>query len=487
MARRELSSAVPMGRWLRMVGIAAAPPALALIILAALGLIPLGVAALSWLGLTVINAAAIYWLLGDLLHTKQDMEQMARGEEITPVSARTRIGREMAQALQRLERESRLRTDRMVSDHDGLEHALNALPGPVILLNARQTVVRVNRAAKSLLGDALEGRDLAAVLRNPDVIAALDTAAQSDSGQDVAFTLQSPVQRYFSAHIEPLTQPAADGTAIVLALVDVTAARRSDQMRADFIANASHEIRTPLATLSGFIETLRGPAKDDSEARERFLTIMSQHAERMTRLVEDLLSLSRIEMNEHTTPTDQLDLKELLASVTDSLQWRAKERAVTIDSDIEAALPPLLGEASELAQLFQNLIDNAIKYGRENGSVHICAWRDTSGRDGSGTMGNRGNRGNTGDILVTIRDEGEGIAREHLPRLTERFYRIDTARSRELGGTGLGLAIVKHIANRHRATLTIESEPGQGSIFSLRFAHEAAEQPGSKRPDTTLS
>jgi two-component system phosphate regulon sensor histidine kinase PhoR len=459
-----------MGRWLRTVGIGAAPLALALIILAALGLIPLGAAALTWLGLTLVSAAAIYWLLGDLLHTKQDIEQMARGAEISPAGARTRIGREIAQALQRLERESRLRMGRLVSDHDGLERTLHALPGPVLLLTAGQTVVRANRAAKSLLGDALKGHDLATVLRNPEVIAALEAAALSNSGQDVAFTLQTPVQRYFSAHIEPLRQPAADGTAIVLALVDVTAARRSDQMRADFIANASHEIRTPLATLSGFIETLSGPAKDDSEARERFLTIMAQYATRMTRLVEDLLSLSRIEMNEHTAPSDQLDLGALLASVTDSLEWRANERAVTIESDIGAALPPLVGEAGELAQLFQNLIDNAIKYGRQNGSVHIRAWRDT---------GSAGNLGGSADVLVSIRDEGEGIAREHLPRLTERFYRIDTARSRELGGTGLGLAIVKHIANRHRAVLTIESESGKGSIFCLRFPVDGPQQPGT--------
>ncbi|MBT3928626.1 MAG: PAS domain-containing protein [Rhodospirillaceae bacterium] len=451
---------VPLGRWLRTVGIAAAPLALALIILAALGLIPFGAAALTWLGLTIISAAAIYWLLGDLLRTKRDIELMARGDDITPAGGRSRIGRELAQAVQRLERESRERTGRLVSDHDGLKRALDALPGPVLLLTAGQTVVRANRAAKTLLGGEPEGRDLAAVLRNPDVIAALETAAQTDSGQDVAFTLQSPMARYFSAHIEPLRQPAADGTAIVLALVDVTAARLSDQMRADFIANASHEIRTPLATLSGFIETLRGPAKDDRQASERFLTIMAQHAERMTRLVGDLLSLSRIEMNEHTIPADQVNLAALLATVTDNLEWRAKERSVALTSDIEAGLPSLPGDSGELTQLFQNLIDNAIKYGREDGAVRIRAWRDKAGER---------------DILVSIADEGEGIAREHLPRLTERFYRIDTARSRELGGTGLGLAIVKHIASRHRAELSIKSEPGKGSIFTLRFAPIAAE------------
>ena len=450
---------VPFSRWLRAVGIAAAPLALAFIVLGALGLLSPGVAALTWLGLTLIGAAAIHWLLGDLLQIKNQIERLARGEEIATLAARTRIGREMAQTLHRLEREMGERTARLKSDQDGMERALDALPGPVLLLNESHKVVRANRASENLLGGELEGRDLAAVLRNPDVVAALEATARSAEGQDVAFTLQAPVQRHFSARIEPLSEHAADGTAIVLALVDMTAVRRADQMRADFVANASHEIRTPLATLSGFIETLRGPAEDDADARRRFLAIMAQHAERMTRLVEDLLSLSRIEMNEHTLPTEQVDLPALLATVDASLEWRATARSATIQRDIEAGLPPLTGETGELTQLFQNLVDNAIKYGREGGTVRIRAWHETSSADQSAG----------GDIMVSIADEGEGIARQHLPRLTERFYRVDTARSRELGGTGLGLAIVKHIASRHRATLTIESEPGNGSIFTLRF------------------
>ncbi|MFP6687930.1 MAG: ATP-binding protein [Alphaproteobacteria bacterium] len=450
---------VPLGRWLRAVGIAAAPLALAFIVLAALGLLAPGAAALTWLALTLIGAAAIHWLLGDLLRTRNQLEQLARGDEIGPAAARTRIGRDLMQSLRRLERETGQRTARLTSDQDGMERALDALPGPVLLLNEGHKVVRSNRASENLLGGELEGRELAAVLRNPDVVAALDEAARSNEGQDVAFTLQAPVRRHFSARIEPLSDHAADGTAIVLALVDMTAVRRADQMRADFVANASHEIRTPLATLSGFIETLRGPAEDDAEARGRFLAIMAQHAERMTRLVEDLLSLSRIEMNEHTVPTERVDLSALLGSVATNLEWRASARSAAIEQDIAADLPPLTGDASELTQLFQNLVDNAIKYGREGGTVRIRAWHETADPDG----------GEAGDILVSIADEGEGIARHHLPRLTERFYRVDTARSRELGGTGLGLAIVKHIASRHRAALTIDSEAGKGSTFTLRF------------------
>jgi len=444
---------------LRAVAIAAAPLALAFIVLAGLGLLAPGTAALTWLALTLLSAAAIRWLLGDLLRTRDQLEQMARGETIEPSDGRTRIGRELAQSLQRLERESSQRSARLKSDHDGMERALDALPGPVLLLSEGHRVVRANRASEDLLGGELEGRDLAAVLRNPDVVAALERASRTGRDQEVAFTLQAPMQRHFSAHIAPLAEQAADGTAVVLALVDMTAVRRADQMRADFVANASHEIRTPLATLSGFIETLSGPAEDDPEARRKFLAIMAGHAERMTRLVEDLLSLSRIEMNEHTVPTEQIDIEPLLAAIADGLEWRATQRNARIEQDIEAGLPALTGDAGELTQLFQNLIDNAIKYGREGGTVRIRAWREAP--EGAGEAARR--------IMVSVSDEGEGIAREHLPRLTERFYRIDTARSRELGGTGLGLAIVKHIASRHRAALAIESEAGKGSVFTLKF------------------
>jgi two-component system phosphate regulon sensor histidine kinase PhoR len=220
-------------------------------------------------------------------------------------------------------------------------------------------------------------------------------------------------------------------------------------MRADFIANASHELRTPLSTLIGFLETLAGPAREDTEARARFLPIMLEQARRMARLVSDLLSLSRIELHEHTPPTGRVDLTAILHGVADALEIKAKNRGMAIRIEADR-LPPVLGDADELAQVFQNLIDNAVKYGSRNSEVRVMA----------------------GPAEV---DRGEGIPREHLPRLTERFYRVDSARSRELGGTGLGLAIVKHIVNRHRGHLEIESAPGEGSRFTV-YLRTAADQ-----------
>ena len=283
--------------------------------------------------------------------------------------------------------------------------------------------------------------------------------------------MQAPVERTFAARVEPLPEPREGGAAVLLALVDFTAVRRTDQMRADFVANASHEIRTPLATLMGFIETLQGSARDDAAARERFLAIMDQHGKRMARLVEDLLSLSRIEMNEHTPPTEAVPLPPLLANVRNTLAWRAEQRGVTVAIDAEAALPPVIGDGDELTQVFLNLVDNAIKYGDDQGTVRVDV-RRTAEAEAAGWRA-----GKEGAIAVAVADRGAGIPREHLPRLTERFYRVDKARSRELGGTGLGLAIVKHIVNRHRGALAIDSAPGEGSTFTvyLQPAAEVAE------------
>jgi two-component system phosphate regulon sensor histidine kinase PhoR len=246
----------------------------------------------------------------------------------------------------------------------------------------------------------------------------------------------------------------------VLTLHDVTALRRAEQMRADFIANAGHDLKTPLSTLIGFIETLLGPARDDAEARERFLTIMREETQRMARLVDDLRSLTRIEQSEHMPPTGDVALPPLLAHVAAALELRAGERGMRIRLDVPADLPAVQGDRDQLAQLFQNLLDNAIKYGRPHSEIAVTAGTD-SARSAS-------------DIWVAVADRGDGIPPEHLPRLTERFYRVDTGRSREMGGTGLGLAIVKHILNRHRGRLEIDSAPGRGSTFTVRLPAAAS-------------
>jgi two-component system phosphate regulon sensor histidine kinase PhoR len=230
-------------------------------------------------------------------------------------------------------------------------------------------------------------------------------------------------------------------------------------MRADFVANASHELRTPLASLSGFIDTLQGPARGDASARERFLGIMVDQARRMSRLIDDLLSLSRVELNEHVRPQTVVDLSPIVSHVCDTLSPLARDRGVELVVTGKDSALPVQGERDELIRLFENLVENALKYGAPGKRVEVAMEQDAN------------------DALVTVRDFGPGIAREHLPRLTERFYRVDAETSRAEGGTGLGLAIVKHILARHRGRLSIESELGQGAQFVVRIPLSTAPVP----------
>ncbi|SMH55658.1 ATP-binding protein [Azospirillum agricola] len=396
-------------------------------------------------------------------------------------------------AVARLHRVGARRTERVQAQLDANASIFDALHDPLLLIDAERQVTRANLAARGLFGDKVVGRELASTLRNPNVLEAVDSVLRGGASRVIEFTLPVPVERTFEAQVKPFqrTLPAPDRTLdpvpnpgaeaegpapaatvarmAILTLHDVTAARRSEQMRADFIANASHELRTPLSSLLGFIETLRGPARDDSEAQERFLSIMQDQASRMTRLVSDLLSLSRIELDEHMPPNGRVDVVEELENVIASLELKAAQRRIRLRLDAPEGLPAVIGDQDQLTQVFLNLVSNAIKYTREDTDVTVSAALVDGaavGFTGLPAAGRRGGRGGTAMVSVAVRDQGDGIARTHLPRLTERFYRVDAARSRAMGGTGLGLAIVKHILNRHRGRLTIESEVGVGSAFT---------------------
>lgn len=337
---------------------------------------------------------------------------------------------------------------------------MDAIVDPILTLDPDGRILHANRSGRTLFGAAVVGRAFTAVLRNPSLLQAIEAAQAGSDGARVELQLADPVERDFVVSVKPLNAVSPDGSRLILAFHDVTAQHVAEQQRTDFVANVSHELRTPLATLIGFIETLQGPAKEDPQAQERFLGIMQDQAQRMSRLVNDLLSLSRIQLNEHVPPTGSVDVGELLERVVHALEVNAAKRDVTLDLKRAKKLPLVIGDADELQQLFQNLIDNAIKYGAAKQPVTIVAEAAT-------TLPASLPRTAKGAISVSVTDRGEGIPRQHLPRLTERFYRVDPARSRAVGGTGLGLAIVKHIVNRHRGALLIDSELKKGSTFTI--------------------
>jgi two-component system phosphate regulon sensor histidine kinase PhoR len=338
--------------------------------------------------------------------------------------------------------------------HELLDDMIASLPDAAIVLDRDTRVIAFNAAARIIAPALTRGAAASLALRVPEVVEAVRDVAASREPRSVEFSQRVPIDRWFAAHVRPLGS-AASGM-LLLVFHDLTPVHRAEIMRADFIANASHELRTPLAALSGFIDTLLGPARDDAEARARFLAIMKTQAVRMARLIDDLLSLSRVELTEHMHPETPVDLVPIVRQVMDGLQTLAQDRNVEIKIAQPAASAMVAGDRDELTRVFENLVENALKYGASGKRVDI-GFADASAPDG------------TVDVLVTVRDYGPGIAAEHIPRLTERFYRVDVTQSRAEGGTGLGLALVKHILNRHRGRLSIESAAGEGATFTVRL------------------
>jgi two-component system phosphate regulon sensor histidine kinase PhoR len=343
---------------------------------------------------------------------------------------------------------------------------LEGLPDPVLVVETSGRLILANKAMRALIGVDIERKHVSAVLRTPAVLEAVLRTADSGEPSSFEFMLHVPVERHYRAYV---ARTAHEPNLTTLLLHDLTAVKRAEEARADFIANASHELRTPLAAVSGFIDTLRGHAKDDEVAREKFLGIMSDEASRMRRLINDLLSLTRIELNEHVPPSGVVDAVGVVRDAAAALAPLAEADKVTIAVAATGDIPPVTGERDELIQLFQNLIQNAIKYGKAGGG-HV--WVNI----GVSPTSVPGRRSPLSMVSISVRDDGEGIPREAIPRLTERFYRVDVKRSRERGGTGLGLAIVKHIVSRHQGRLQIESQTGEGSTFTVLLPSVGAKQ-----------
>ncbi len=457
---------VTIGRIVSVAVLLSSPTGIVLMILAATSHMAAGPAFGAWAAVAAALVVMVRSHLGDLDALARWIRSLALGDESGPPPGRedTTLAETVA-AVGGLRRMWQHKSAELAEAARRNESLLDNLPDPLLLLDPARKVVRANQAAARLFGRDLAGRDMAAFLRDPAVLEITEAVlAGLASSRECEFAQMVPLERVFLARAERLQGQPADGGTAILTLHDLTTIKRMERMRADFVANASHELRTPLAALSGFIETLQGPARDDEEAREKFLAIMAEQAGRMARLVADLLSLSRIELNEHTPPSERVDLVRLVTTAAEALKPLAQAKGMTIRLDLDPGLAAVVAQPDELAQLFQNLLDNAVKYGRDDTEIEVRAAAATAAElpRSAGTLLRA-----DPVVRVSIRDHGEGIAKEHLPRLTERFYRVDTARSRKMGGTGLGLAIVKHIVNRHRGLLTIDSKVGEGTTFTV--------------------
>ncbi|KQS81077.1 histidine kinase [Rhizobium sp. Leaf384] len=341
-----------------------------------------------------------------------------------------------------------------------LESGFDALDMPVLIIGADERVLFQNQAAEKAFGVIPPHSDLSGRVRSPGILDMVRETIATGRVNQIEHSERLPSEAVYIVRVAPAAlgaprprvDPAAIDTVYIVSYRDISQARRIDRMRSDFVANASHELRTPLASLRGFIETLQGPARNDVKAQERFLGIMLEQATRMSRLVDDLLSLSRLELKSHIAPEQDIALGPLLGHVCDTLGPLAQDLGVAIALDLPSVPVIVQGDRDELIEVFENLVENACKYGQEGKTVEVSL------------------SGGGGDpVEVSVRDRGPGIPAEHVPRITERFYRVNVEASRSKKGTGLGLAIVKHILTRHRARLLVRSVLGEGTVFTVRF------------------
>jgi two-component system phosphate regulon sensor histidine kinase PhoR len=446
-ARPALWPAQTLPTALAIIFALAALPSVIFVLLVLFGGLKPFFAVLGWSAFLIV-ACLLGLLLGrDIAAMAALLRTLRANPEATPrepalfVPGMAVIGGDAA-SLIRAERQNRARlTERTAADHALLER----LPDPLFRLDSEGVITWRNASALNAFG-----AETAALLRHPELRLALAQARRSMAPVRKSLALAVPVPRELDATVIPVGDPS------YVLITDRTRERSIEKMRADFVANSSHELRTPLASLIGFIETLRGPAADDPEAQARFLGIMAEQAERMQRVIADLLSLSRIEIIEHQPPEEIFYLPPLLERIVAGLEPILATSGTKIDVNVPADLPKIPADPDQLTQVFTNLLDNAIKYGKRGGRIRLYA--GPARQDA---------RFEPGGILVSVADDGPGIAREHIPRLTERFYRVDKGRSRAVGGTGLGLAIVKHVINRHRGRLVIDSVEGHGTTFTV--------------------
>lgn len=335
---------------------------------------------------------------------------------------------------------------------------LDGLHEPLLLLDEDRTVLFMNRPARLSFSETHIGHNFVRLIRHPDVIQLLGEVGKENPSASVKAALDHPVARVYEFRATHLAGSSESNPMIAVALHDLSELETAEQMRSDFVANVSHELRSPLTTLAGFIETIKGPAQEDPVARERFLDLMEREAARMVRLIADLLSLSKVENDRKPRTAGTVDVADLVARAVTNLSARAKAENRSISLKTEGGKHLVAGSEDELMQVMINLIENGIKYSKSESEVRVCV---STGNEVAGLAGEA--------VTVVVEDEGEGIPREHIPRLTERFYRVDTHRSRDKGGTGLGLAIVKHIIQQHRGRLQISSTVGSGSRFTVHL------------------
>lgn len=453
---------VPFASLLKSVLLVSSPALIVMGVYVLMGFMLLPHMVYAYVIVLIASALLIYPFLANVSALSRYVQDLSEDKRVEAPDLRfIATVAELSKALHTLQSSWEVKKKQMETIITEREILVDTLPDILIMVNDESKIVRTNRAARAIFGQNLAQKHLREVIASESMLAAVDSVIQDFKGREVEFRIEEPVVRDFLAIIERFPVPSAGGITTVITMNDITELKSVEQMRADFVANASHEIRTPLASIKGFIETLLGPAKDDEAVREEFLNIMLEQANRMQQLINDLLSLSKIEMNAHSVPIDPVDLSAIVRKELEHFKHASAAKNMRLMTHIHDNLPLVKGEANELAQVVHNLVSNAIKYGYQDSEVTISLQVTTE------LPQDIHMRNLTKVVALSVRDQGEGIPKQHLPRLMERFYRVDSARTRAVGGTGLGLAIVKGIIMRHRGAIMVDSAQGEGSVFTV--------------------
>lgn len=416
--------------------------------------------------------------LTKLQNLTQYVDQLAQDEQVSelPTFGRDDESARIVAAINQMRNIWATRTEKLEAQTLSDAAVLDSLPDPLLMLDSSGEVMGVNLAAREVFGFDARGKPLEQLIEEPKVLNAAKRVVDEETKKE---SLELPLnQKVFNAKIERLPAQAREGAVAVLTLYDMTAQKQFEQMQADFVANASHELRTPLSILSGFIETLQGMPKDDTDDHEKFLGIMQSQATRMSRLIESLLSLSRIQMNEGRELSDPVDTSEVLRSVKQMLDSKAIKFGTTINLKLCSQPGIIYGNTAELTQVFQNLTDNALKYGKAGGKITLtCRVSDNKDIPEISTPL---------VYSVTVHNTGEPIPAEHVPHLFERFYRIAETKNKAIG-TGLGLAIVQQIIKHHNGTIKVQSSNETGTVFTVHLPMYPQQERGNVPQDISCS
>ena len=441
------------------------PTAMVFLILALLRLISPTLAIISLACVVLFNIVLLFPLTLELQQIKRYIATLAEGENFDEkkMTLSEADAREIVNAVNAMHRFWAHKTDMLEAQTISDTAVLDSLPDPIMMIDRAGNILGANLAARNVLGKNITDKNIDKVFMSNNFINAVARVLKKESkSENLIFYVKKPTPQKLYAHIKQLPWLSKGRAVAVISLYDLTKSLKIEKMQSDFVANASHELRTPLSILSGFIETLQTTARDDEDARDNFLKIMAEQAEYMSNLIENLLSLSRIEMNQDTRPDEKVDLGDVAEEVAQALSLKAQERQNNIRIEQEEGLPEIVADHGQIKQVLQNLTDNALKYGLSNSDVTIRLSRAEKIPASKSFKTARG-----AAVAVAVNNKGAKISPENLARLTERFFRLQEHKDLHIKGTGLGLSIAKQIVLRHHGNLTVTSTVYNGTTFTI--------------------